>query len=218
MNLFSKLYQMPCPVEENFSYYLDRLRDTPYAHLVSAHSEWRQLTSVMVDVDLEVKNFESSLIEELMSAEVGAYVASVLRTPAQHVPVYDRRCEFLNRALVSVDLAEANYQTTYFAVPGPLPRTWRQYVSEFVRRTERREDFNFLSDAKGLRQRIFGKVVGGAMASRQLYQTARGQRRTIGEDATELQYEGAPCGDPAQGGRGSSQARGGAAPRQQNSE
>lgn len=27
MNLFSKLYQMPCPVEENFSYYLDRLRD-----------------------------------------------------------------------------------------------------------------------------------------------------------------------------------------------
>jgi hypothetical protein len=101
--------------------------------------------------------------------EVGARVAAVLRTPTHHVQVYDRRCEFLNRTMVSVDIAEANYQTTYFAIPG-LPRTWRQFVGNFVTRTNRSEEFRCLSGAKPLRQRIFGKVVGGSMTSRQLYQ------------------------------------------------
>ncbi len=171
-SLFCKLFKMPCPVLAHFEHYLGTLHDTPYERLVHLYEHWKELDDEVLDIHRAVSDFESDVLHDLKEKDVVNYVATTLRTPNQTVPVYDRRCEFLGRKLVSVDMVEANYQTAYHASNG-LPETWAAYVADLISKTDRHPDFAVLAQAKVLRQRIFGKALGGTPVSRQLYQTAR---------------------------------------------
>ncbi len=172
-SLFCKLFKMPCPVPAYFDHYLDALRDTSYESLVHLHRHWLRLDlTVSGDVHRAVSDFEIDVIHDLQDLNTVERIGAVLRTPDRPVPVYDRRCEFPGRRLISVDLIEANYQTAHHALSG-LPETWGGYVQDVISRTSRHPDFGVLAKAKALRQRIFGKALGGAPVSRQLYQTAR---------------------------------------------
>lgn len=171
-SLFCKLFKMPCPVPAHFGHYLNALHDTPYENLVHLHRHWLRLDLTVTDIHRAVSDFEADAIHDLQDFGSAARIGSVLRTPDRPVPTYDRRCEFLGRRLISVDMVEANYQTAYRAIPS-LPENWAGYVADLISRTNRHPDFDILAKAKVLRQRIFGKAVGGAPVTRQLYQTAR---------------------------------------------